>query len=405
MSDLNVEGMLIVGSLLVFISILTSKYSKGLGIPVLLVFLCISMLAGSDGVGKIPFDDPLPAQVLGSITLCLILFNGGIKTDFSKFVSSIKDGASLATLGILLTVLILAVFLYIFGIFSFKASLLMGGIVASTDAAAVFSILSSNNLKLKNNLDSVLELESGSNDPMSYFIISLMISSLTSNDPITLSSGAFFFFKEMLLGATLGCGMGYAMKYLLEKFELSDEFFYPGMILAMTFFTYGLTNYIHGNGFLAVYLAGIIVGQNNFVRKNKLTWFFESTTWIFQMIMYISLGLLVYPHQLPGVAWKGILTAFILIFIARPLSVFASLAFSKYSVKEKLFLSWVGLRGATSIVFATFPLLTEVEGADQMFNIVFFVVMISILFQGTTIPFIARFLGVECEKNRLEQNN
>lgn len=405
MSDLNVEGMLIVGSLLVLISILTSKYSKGLGIPVLLVFLCISMLAGSDGVGKIPFDDPLPAQVLGSITLCLILFNGGIKTDFSKFVSSIKDGASLATLGILLTVLILAVFLYVFGIFSFKASLLMGGIVASTDAAAVFSILSSNNLKLKNNLDSVLELESGSNDPMSYFIISLMISSLTSNDPITLSSGAFFFFKEMLLGATLGCGMGYAMKYLLEKFELSDEFFYPGMILAMTFFTYGLTNYIHGNGFLAVYLAGIIVGQNNFVRKNKLTWFFESTTWIFQMIMYISLGLLVYPHQLPGVAWKGILTAFILIFIARPLAVFASLAFSKYSVKEKLFLSWVGLRGATSIVFATFPLLTEVEGADQMFNIVFFVVMISILFQGTTIPFIARFLGVECEKNRLEQNN
>ena len=405
MADLNVEGMLIVGSLLVFISILTSKYSKGLGIPVLLVFLCISMLAGSDGVGKIPFDDPLPAQVLGSITLCLILFNGGIKTDFSKFISSIKDGVSLATLGILLTVLILAVFLYVFGIFSFKASLLMGGIVASTDAAAVFSILSSNNLKLKNNLDSVLELESGSNDPMSYFIISLMISSLTSNDPITLSSGAFFFFKEMLLGATLGCGMGYAMKYLLEKFELSDEFFYPGMILAMTFFTYGLTNYIHGNGFLAVYLAGIIVGQNNFVRKNKLTWFFESTTWIFQMIMYISLGLLVYPHQLPGVAWKGILTAFILIFIARPLAVFASLAFSKYSVKEKLFLSWVGLRGATSIVFATFPLLAEVEGADQMFNIVFFVVMISILFQGTTIPFIARFLGVECEKNRLEQNN
>lgn len=279
----------------------------------------------------------------------------------------------------------------------------MGGIVASTDAAAVFSILGSNNLKLKNNLDSVLELESGSNDPMSYFIISLMITSLTSDNPITISSGVFFFFKEMLLGATLGCGMGYGMKYILEKFELSDEFFYPGMILAMTFFTYGLTNYIHGNGFLAVYLAGIIVGQNNFIRKNKLTWFFESTTWIFQMIMYISLGLLVYPHQLPGVAWKGILTAFFLIFIARPLAVFTSLAFSKYSIKEKLFLSWVGLRGATSIVFATFPLLAEVEDADQMFNIVFFVVMISILFQGTTIPFVARFLGVECEKNRLEQ--
>ncbi len=401
--DLNVEGMLIIGSLLVFISILASKYSKGLGIPVLLVFLCISMLAGSDGVGKIPFDDPLPAQVLGSITLCLILFNGGIKTDFSKFVSSIKNGVSLSTLGILLTVFILAVFLYIFGIFSFKASLLMGGIVASTDAAAVFSILSSNNLKLKNNLDSVLELESGSNDPMSYFIISLMITSLTSNDPITLSSGVFFFVKEMLLGTTLGCGMGYAMKYLLEKFELSDEFFYPGMILAMTFFTYGLTNFIHGNGFLAVYIAGIIVGQNNFVRKCKLTWFFESTTWIFQMVMYISLGLLVYPHQLPGVAWKGILTAFILIFIARPLAVFASLAFSKYSIKEKLFLSWVGLRGATSIIFATFPLLAGVEDADKMFNIVFFVVMISILFQGTTIPFVARRLGVECEKNRLEQ--
>jgi len=403
MADLNVEGILIIGSLLVLISILTSKYSKSLGIPVLLVFLCISMLAGSDGVGKIPFDDPLPAQVLGSITLCLILFSGGLKTDFNKFVSSFKDGISLSTLGILLTVFILAIFLYIFGIFSFKQSILMGGIVASTDAAAVFSILGSNNLKLKNNLDSVLELESGSNDPMSYFIISLMITSLTSKDPITLSSGFFFFFKEMLLGATLGCGMGYAMKYILEKFELGDEFFYPGMILAMTFFTYGITNYIHGNGFLAVYLAGIIVGQNDFLRKNKLTWFFDSTTWIFQMIMYISLGLLVYPHQLPSVAWKGILTAFILIFIARPLSVFASLSFSKYSFKEKLFLSWVGLRGATSIIFATFPLLAEVEDADQMFNIVFFVVMISILFQGTTIPYVAKFLGVECEKNRLEQ--
>lgn len=403
MADLNVEGILIIGSLLVLISILTSKYSKSLGIPVLLVFLCISMLAGSDGVGKIPFDDPLPAQVLGSITLCLILFSGGLKTDFNKFVSSFKDGISLSTLGILLTVFILAIFLYIFGIFSFKQSILMGGIVASTDAAAVFSILGSNNLKLKNNLDSVLELESGSNDPMSYFIISLMITSLTSKDPITLSSGFFFFFKEMLLGATLGCGMGYAMKYILEKFELGDEFFYPGMILAMTFFTYGITNYIHGNGFLAVYLAGIIVGQNDFLRKNKLIWFFDSTTWIFQMIMYISLGLLVYPHQLPSVAWKGILTAFILIFIARPLSVFASLSFSKYSFKEKLFLSWVGLRGATSIIFATFPLLAEVEDADQMFNIVFFVVMISILFQGTTIPYVAKFLGVECEKNRLEQ--
>ena len=193
------------------------------------------------------------------------------------------------------------------------------------------------------------------------------------------------------------------MKYLLEKFELGDEFCYPGMILAMTFFTYGVTNFVHGNGFLAVYLAGIIVGQNNFPRKNKLAWFFESTTWIFQMIMYISLGLLVYPHQLPGVAWKGILTAFILIFVARPLSVFASLAFSKYSTKEKLFLSWVGLRGATSIVFATFPLLSEVENADQMFNIVFFVVVISILFQGTTIPFVAKFLGVENERKKLEE--
>lgn len=403
MADLNVEGMLIIGSLLVFISILTSKYSKGLGIPILLVFLCISMLAGSDGVGKIPFDDPLPAQVLGSITLCLILFNGGLNTDFSKFVSSFKVGLSLSTLGILITVLILGIFLYLFGIFSFKESLLMGGIVASTDAAAVFSILSSNNFRLKNNLDSVLELESGSNDPMSYFIISFMISALTSNDPVTISSGVFFFFREMLLGATLGCGMGYGMKYLLEKFELGDEFFYPGMILAMTFFTYGVTNYVHGNGFLAVYLAGIIVGQNNFPRKNKLAWFFESTTWIFQMIMYISLGLLFYPHQLPGVAWKGILTAFILIFVARPLSVFASLAFSKYSTKEKLFLSWVGLRGATSIVFATFPLLSEVEHADQMFNIVFFVVVISILFQGTTIPFVAKFLGVENEKPKLEE--
>ncbi|MDR2402111.1 MAG: potassium/proton antiporter [Cytophagales bacterium] len=403
MAYLNVEGMLIIGSLLVFISILTSKYSKSLGIPVLLVFLCISMLAGSDGVGKIPFDDPLPAQVLGSITLCLILFNGGLNTHFSKFVSSFKVGLSLSTLGILITVLILGVLLYLFGIFSFKESLLMGGIVASTDAAAVFSILSSNNLKLKNNLDAVLEFESGTNDPMSYFIISLMILALTSNNPITISYGVFFFFKEMILGATLGCGMGYAMRYLLEKFELEDEFFYPVMILAMTFFTYGVTNYIHGNGFLAVYLAGIIVGQNNFPRKEKLAWFFDSTTWIFQMVMYISLGLLVYPHQLPSIAWKGILTAFILIFIARPLSILASLSFSKYSIKEKLFLSWGGLRGATSIVFATFPLLAKVENADQMFNIVFFVVLISILFQGTTIPFVAKFLEVEKEKPKLEQ--
>jgi cell volume regulation protein A len=393
--NFTVESILLVGSFLLFISILASKLSSHLGIPTLLIFLAIGMLAGEDGLGGIQFESPYVAKVLGTVTLTLILFSGGLDTNFEHIRPIIWNGILLSTGGVLITALAIGLFVAWITDFTLIEGMLVGAIVSSTDAAAVFSILRSKNLQLKDNLSPTLELESGSNDAMAYFLMIFFTKLLTTSPGMSIWAAIPRFFQEMLLGGLIGIVVGKAMVLVVNKIQLAYEALYPGITLAMILFTYSATNFIHGNGFLAVYIAGIILGSQNFIHKNSLVRFYDGISWLMQVVMFISLGLLVSPHKLIPIAGVGMLIAAALMFIARPLSVFISLAFTKVNFNQKLFISWVGLRGAVPIVFATHPLLESVSKSDKIFHIVFFIVLTSVLLQGTTLYPLAKWLKLE----------
>ena len=396
--NFTVEGILIVGSFLLFVSILASKISAKSGIPVLLIFLAIGMLAGSDGIGGIVFENSHVAKALGAITITLILFFGGLDTDFEHIRPIIWNSILLSTVGVLVTAFTIGYFIYWTTPLNLTEGLLMGAIVSSTDAAAVFSILRSKSIHLKNNLAPTLELESGSNDVMAYFLMIFFMGILTQGKEISLLAAIPMFFKEMLIGGIVGVLVGKAMELVVNKAQLAYESLYPGLTLSMILFTYSATNFIHGSGFLAVYIAALMLGRQNFLHKKSLIRFYDGVTWLMQVVMFIVLGLLVFPKRLIPIAGSGILISLALMFIARPLGVFLSLAFvKKVDNKQKLFISWVGLRGAVPIVFATYPLLEGIEKSDTIFHIVFFIVLTSILFQGTTLHRLAKWLQLEAK--------
>lgn len=393
--NFTVEGILIIGSFLLFISIVASKFSTKLGIPTLLIFLAIGMLAGPDGLGGIRFESPYIAQVLGAMTLTLILFSGGLDTEFEHIRPIIWNGVLLSTIGVLVTAFSIGYCVYLVTNFSLIEGLLVGAIVSSTDAAVVFSILRSRNLHLKANLSPTLELESGSNDPMAYFLMSYFMSLLTSSQDINIWSALLRFFQEMFIGGVVGLAVGKGMVFVVNRIQLAYESLYPGLTLAMILFTYSATNFIHGSGFLAVYIAGLILGSQKFIHKKSLIRFYDGISWLMQVVMFISLGLLVYPHKLIPIVGIGLLISGALMFLARPISVFLSLAFTKVTFNQKLFISWVGLRGAVPIVFATYPLLEGIDKSDKIFHIVFFIVLTSVLLQGTTLYPLAKWLKLE----------
>ncbi|MCG8340641.1 MAG: potassium/proton antiporter [Cytophagales bacterium] len=393
--NFTVEGILIVGSFLLFISILSSKISTKLGVPTLLLFLAIGMLAGSDGIGWIRFEDPHKAQVLGAITLTFILFSGGLDTAFEDIRPIIWNGVLLSTLGVLITASTLGYFIYLVTDFNFLEGFLVGSIVSSTDATAVFSILRSRNINLKAKLAPTLELESGSNDAMAYFLTIFFTSLLASDQEVNIVSVIPKFFQEMLIGGFAGFIMGKAMIFVINKARLPYEALYPALTLSMILFTYSATHVLHGNGFLAVYIAGLILGSRDFIHKKSLVRFYDGIAWLMQIVMFIVLGLLVCPPSLIPIAGIGLLIAAVSMFIARPLSVFLSLAFSKTNFNQKLFISWVGLKGAVPIVFATYPLIEKIDKSDKIFHIVFFIVLTSVLLQGTTLYPFAKWLQLE----------
>jgi len=393
--NFTVEGMLIVGSFLLFISILASKLSSRLGIPTLLIFLAIGMLAGSDGLGGIHFDSPYIAKVLGTITLTFILFTGGLGTEFDHIKPILWNGIALSTIGVLITTFGIGYFIHFVTDFNLMESMLMGAIVSSTDAAAVFSILRSKNLNLKDNLIPTLELESGSNDAMAYFLLIFFSNILVGEESVSMWKIIPAFLQEMFLGALIGLIVGQVMIFIVNRIELAYEALYPCITLAMTLFTYSATNFIHGNGFLAVYIAGIMLGSKNFIHKKSLVHFYDGICWLMQGVMFLSMGLLVSPYKLLPIVGIGLLISGVLMFVIRPLSVFTSLALSKTGFKQKIFISWVGLRGAVPIVFATHPLLLNIDKADTTFHIVFFIVLTSILLQGTTLSPLAKWLNLE----------
>ena len=392
--NLSIELILVSVASLLLLSVLASKVSDRLGIPALLVFLVLGMLAGSDGPGGIYFDDAALSQFIGIVALNLILFAGGLETEWKDIRPVLKEGLILSSLGVLLTALVVGLIAQVLLGFTLLQGLLLGAIVSSTDAAAVFSILRSKSFGLKGKLRPLLELESGSNDPMAVFLTVGLIQLLTQPD-FQFNNLVVSFVIQIVVGIAMGFVFGKVIVFLANRLHLGFEGLYPVLTLSVMFLTYSLTSATYGNGFLAVYLAAIVAGHQDFVHRRSLIRFHNGMAWLMQIAMFLTLGLLVFPSRLVPIIGTGLLIAAALIFLARPLSIFLSLAFSKFDLREKAFVSWVGLRGAVPIILATFPLLSGLPEANSIFNIVFFVVLTSALLQGTSLPYVAKWLKVD----------
>ena len=390
---LSIETIFLIIAALLFFSVAASKVSDRFGVPTLLLFLTIGMLAGSDGIGRIYFNDPWLTKNLGTTALIFILFSVGFEMDKKDIKSIFLPGLSLSTIGVLLTALFVGLFAAFFLKFSLLEGLLLGAVVSSTDATAVFDILRSNKVGLKGKIKPLLEFESGSNDPMAVFLTVGIISLLQypSFSPFHLVPA---FFIDMGIGAVCAFAFGHAGIYVINRLKLNHGGLYPALIIALVLFIYGATTFLHGNGFLAVYMAGIVIGNANLIHKKTIKYYCDGNAWLMQIIIFLMLGLQVFPSKIIPVIGPGLLIALFLIFFARPLSVFISLSLTKMKMQEKLFISWVGLRGAVPIILATFPLLSHIPKADIIFNLVFLIVIISILLQGTTLSIVAKLLGV-----------
>lgn len=387
------QTLLIAGVLLIF-GILASRLSSRLGVPALLFFLLIGMFAGSEGIGGIPFDDSRLAETIGVIALAFILFSGGLETDAGSIRRVARQGISLATLGVFLTALLTGLFSsWVLGL-PVLDGFLLGAIISSTDAAAVFAVLRSQRIGLKGDTRYLLEFESGSNDPMAVFLTVATLALLANPDSSPLSQfGAFA--VQMVLGAACGYGIGRVAIAFLNSLHLEAEGLYAGVTTASVLIGFSITSLVGGNGFLAVYVAGITLSAGDFIHKRSLLRFHDGLAWLMQIVMFLVLGLLVFPSKLITVAVPGLLIAAFLMLVARPIAVFLGLAFSKIGLRQKLLVSWVGLRGAVPIVLATFPYQAGYANADTVFHIIFFAVITSVLLQGTTIAPVARWLKLD----------
>lgn len=391
--NLTIENILLVGSILLLISIFAGKTSYKFGVPTLILFLGIGMLAGEDGIGGITFNDPQISQLIGVVSLNFILFSGGLDTDWKAVKPIVKEGIMLSTLGVMLTAFSLGAFVYYVTDFTIYESLLLGSIVSSTDAAAVFSILRSKNLALKTNLRPTLEMESGSNDPMAY-VLTIMFLGLVVNQDQSFVSMIPVFFQQMILGIIAGFGFGRLSKIVINRIKLDFEGLYPVLVIALMFITFSVTDAVGGNGFLAIYICAVYLGNKYLIHKKTILRMYDGLAWLFQIVLFLTLGLLVLPTQIVPVIGIGLVISLFLMFVARPLSVFISLIPFKMKLRRRFYISWVGLRGAVPIVFATYPLLAGIEKANMIFNIVFFISVTSILIQGTTLSVVAKWLNV-----------
>ncbi|MDD4516500.1 potassium/proton antiporter [Massilibacteroides sp.] len=394
------ENVLLIGSVLLFFSIVASKTGYRFGVPALLLFLVLGMLFGSDGLG-LQFHDAKEAQFIGMIALSVILFSGGMDTKYADIKPILIPGVVLSTAGVFLTALFTGVFIwFIFNqsftnfYLPFLTCLLLAATMSSTDSASVFAILRSQKMNLKHNLRPMLELESGSNDPMAYMMTIVLIQVIGAS-----GMGWGTILLSFLVQFTVGAGAGYLLGklaiYMLKRLNIDNQSLYPILLLAFTLFTFSFTDRIHGNGYLAVYIAGMIVGNNKFPYRKETSTIMDGLSWLCQIIMFLSLGLLVNPHELLDISCVALLIGVFMILIGRPLSVFLCLLpFKSINRNSKLFVSWVGLRGAVPIIFATYPVVANIEGANIIFNIVFFITILSLIIQGTTIPYVAKKLNL-----------
>lgn len=381
-------------AILLILSILLSKLMSRFAIPALLVFLAIGMLAGSEGIGGLYFDNAWVAQFIGVVALAFIIFAGGFHTSWHSIKPILSKGIILSTLGVFITATLTGIFSYYVLNLPFMTCMLLGSIICSTDAAAVFSVLNSKNVNLKGYLSPLLEFESGSNDPMAVLLTIGCIQVILGADA-SKASFIIFFVKQLAFGTIAGYLMGRLTIIVMEKLKLEYEGLYPVFVIALVLITYGGTALIGGSGFLAVYIMGILMGKARFKHKKELMDFHDAAAWLMQIIMFLMLGLLVFPSQLVPVIIPGLIISGFLMFVARPISVLLPLGFSKMKFRELILTSWVGLRGSVPIVLATFPLMSKVLHAEKIFNLIFFIVLTSVIIQGTSIPIVAKWLKLD----------
>ena len=361
------ENILLIGSILLFVSIVVGKTGYRFGVPALLLFLLVGMLFGSDGLG-LQFHNAKIAQFIGMVALSVILFSGGMDTKFKEIRPILSPGIVLSTVGVFLTALFTGLFIW------------------------YLSGMSWTNIHFPLITSLLLELESGSNDPMAYMLTIVLIQFIQS-DGMGTGNIIGSFIIQFLVGAAAGYILGKLAILILNKINIDNQSLYPILLLSFVFFTFAITDLLRGNGYLAVYIAGMMVGNHKITFRKEIATFMDGLTWLFQIIMFLMLGLLVNPHEMIEVAVVALLIGVFMIVIGRPLSVFLCLLpFRKITLKSRLFVSWVGLRGAVPIIFATYPVVANVEGSNMIFNIVFFITIVSLIVQGTSVSFVARLL-------------
>lgn len=405
------ENTLLIGSILLFVSIVVGKTGYRFGVPTLLLFLVVGMIFGSDGLG-LQFHNAKEAQFIGMVALSIILFSGGMDTKFREIKPILGPGIVLSTVGVLLTALFTGLFIWWLSGMSWTniylpitTSLLLAATMSSTDSASVFAILRSQKMNLKHNLRPMLELESGSNDPMAYMLTIILLEAITLGNSLSAGGIVLELILQFGVGAAGGFIIGKTTLWLIKAYgriggkasRKEDPSQATSMIsilmIGCVFFTFAVTTALSGNGYLAVYICGIIIGNGRLPNQRGIVKFIDGLTWLAQIVVFLMLGLLVNPHEMIDVAAVSLLVGVFMIFVGRPLSVFLSLApVRKISLRSKLLVSWVGLRGAVPIIFATYPVIADIEGAGQIFNIVFFVTLLSLLIQGTTVIASARKL-------------
>ncbi|HEX2190434.1 MAG TPA: potassium/proton antiporter [Longimicrobiaceae bacterium] len=389
-----VDRLILIGALLLLVGVASSKVSSRFGVPVLVLFLAVGMLAGSDGPGGIAFENYQLAHGVGTLALAVILFDGGLRTSLASLRLAWRPALALASGGVLVCALLTgAAAAWILGL-PLLVGVLLGSIVGSTDAAAVFSVLRGQGLNLRRRLSATLEIESGSNDPMAVFltvgILEVLLGRLEPGPEILV-----FLLRQAGLGAAAGLLVGWAAVRLVNRINLSAAGLYPVFVGGFGLLAYGAAASLGGSGFLAVYLAGIVVGNRRVVFQRGVLLFHDGVAWLAQISMFVLLGLLSFPGRLLEVAGEGLLIAAVLLFVARPLAVAVSLAPFRFAAREVAFVAWAGLRGAVPIILATYPLLLGLPGSELIFDVVFFVVIASVVVQGLTLPALAGKLGLQ----------
>lgn len=407
---MDIEFFLLILSLLFFVSILTDKLSTRFGVPALLLFLLVGMIFGSDGFG-IEFDNIGLAQAIGTCALCVILFTGGMSTKIEEIKPVLVPGLTLATVGVLLTTVITGLLTY----FVFRwtnalsltvaSAMLLASTMSSTDSASVFSILRGKGLNLKNGIRPLLELESGSNDPMAYILTTALIGVVTAAEASSPWMLLLIVVVQLVVGTLAGMLFGKGIVELMKRIQIANDSLYPILVLTACIFIFSMTYFLQGNSYLAVYVGGLIIGNSKFVHKRSTLSFFDGLTWLMQLTMFLILGLLVVPHEMWKVVVPALIVSVIIIFVSRPISVFVCMFpfRKKYNFRSQVLVSWVGLRGAVPIILAILCKASNVPHADDFFNIVFFCTLVSLIVQGTSLPAMARRLGLADKDQSLDK--